>query len=359
MPSYQLTLVRRDGAVVSGAKAVTVNLWQLQHAWLALPIAVVVIAALGLLSAFTRIPARINGNGMLTGVVGLIPLIILAIGVHAWSPVYQRRSMGFYLTAPGTAGVRTAPAVGTYVAFGACAFLLLWPSIWTFVMDRRHERDAKTMSFLVRTTPVPVTLYGTQPAWPPVASTPASGAAGTVPAASATPAAAAYPVGPVAPAVAAGPPAATASHPLEGPDEWYSADENLAPRAIPLPHLPEDHVLWSPTTEDDVVLMTPGESARLAGTAPAPAAADSGPGDDDDISRWLDDPSTATADDGGPLAPVIPIGPQAGWYPDGTNPGRLRWWDGTQWTAYTYELPAPPGTAAPGSLGDQSGGSGA
>ena len=341
--------------MVAGTHTVTMNLWQLTPAWKAVPIALVVIAALGVASAFTKEQARINGNGMLTGLIGLIPLVIFAISVRAWSPEHRRHSTGFDVTASGSAGIRADPWIGTYVALAACVFLILWPTIWTVAMGRRTRRDAKAMSFLVRTTPVPTTLYGTQPAWPPVATAPAAAGPGAyAPGAPWTAVPAADP--PIG--AAAGPPAATRSHPLEGPDEWYLQDEEDAPRAIPLPHLPEDHVLWSPTTEDDVVLMTAGESARLAGTSSAAPAPDDSLPEEDDLSRWLDDPSSG-ADDGGPLAPVIPIGPQAGWYPDGTNPGRLRWWDGTQWTAYTYELPAPPGTAEPGSLGDQSGGSGA
>jgi hypothetical protein len=344
MPCYTLSVVRPGGTSVPGTPpTTTVDLWQVSHAWKAFPIILVVIAGLGVLSAFTRNANRINGNGLVTGVFGLITLIVFAIGVHAWSTVHAPRSPAFYLTAHGPHAFRADPAAGTFVAFGACVFLVVWPSIWTFAMTRWHRRQARTMSFLVGTSPVPTTLYGTQPAWPVVATTaPITGIPGTQVATPLTP----TPVGPVAGAV-------VRAAPLEGPDEWYSPDEPDAPRAIPLPHLPEDHVLWSPSTEDDVVLMTPDESARLAGAAPP--AKDP---DDADLSRWLDDPATL-ADDGGPLAPVIPIGPQAGWYPDGTNPGRLRWWDGGQWTAYTYELPAPPGNAAPGSLGDQSGGSGA
>jgi len=37
-----------------------------------------------------------------------------------------------------------------------------------------------------------------------------------------------------------------------------------------------------------------------------------------------------------------------GWYEDQQNPGQLRWWDGTQWTAHTAQAPGTgPGPAAP------------
>ncbi|WP_084497097.1 TerD family protein, partial [Nocardia amamiensis] len=42
-------------------------------------------------------------------------------------------------------------------------------------------------------------------------------------------------------------------------------------------------------------------------------------------------------------APVTPPNPErADWHPDPDNPQRMRWWDGTEWTADAY-LPPPPG----------------
>ena len=37
----------------------------------------------------------------------------------------------------------------------------------------------------------------------------------------------------------------------------------------------------------------------------------------------------------------------AGWYSDGTQPGYLRWWDGTQWTNHMRQIPAAPPPPAP------------
>ncbi|PCK24187.1 hypothetical protein CHR55_27255 [Rhodococcus qingshengii] len=34
--------------------------------------------------------------------------------------------------------------------------------------------------------------------------------------------------------------------------------------------------------------------------------------------------------------------PVAGWYPDQTDPGRVRWFDGKQWTDATLPNSAPP-----------------
>ncbi len=37
----------------------------------------------------------------------------------------------------------------------------------------------------------------------------------------------------------------------------------------------------------------------------------------------------------------------AGWYPDGSRPGLLRWWDGTQWTSHTQQDPSAISVPAP------------
>jgi hypothetical protein len=37
----------------------------------------------------------------------------------------------------------------------------------------------------------------------------------------------------------------------------------------------------------------------------------------------------------------------AGWYADPTVPGRVRWWDGTAWTATTASSPEPASAAVP------------
>jgi hypothetical protein len=39
--------------------------------------------------------------------------------------------------------------------------------------------------------------------------------------------------------------------------------------------------------------------------------------------------------------------PAAGWHPDPSGPGALRWWDGQRWTEHTQPLPAPAPAAAP------------
>ncbi|MEM9894628.1 MAG: DUF2510 domain-containing protein, partial [Actinomycetota bacterium] len=35
-------------------------------------------------------------------------------------------------------------------------------------------------------------------------------------------------------------------------------------------------------------------------------------------------------------------GPAAGWYPDSSNPGMERWWDGQAWSQQTRPVGAPP-----------------
>jgi hypothetical protein len=39
----------------------------------------------------------------------------------------------------------------------------------------------------------------------------------------------------------------------------------------------------------------------------------------------------------------FPPPPPAGWYPDPSAPGAMRWWDGTQWTA--HQSAPPPATS--------------
>ena len=44
----------------------------------------------------------------------------------------------------------------------------------------------------------------------------------------------------------------------------------------------------------------------------------------------------------------MPELPPAGWFPDHTNPGQLRYWDGSQWTNYYSPLVQQPPISSPG-----------
>jgi hypothetical protein len=41
------------------------------------------------------------------------------------------------------------------------------------------------------------------------------------------------------------------------------------------------------------------------------------------------------------------LGPEAGWYPDPSTPGAMRYWDGSQWTNQVVPPPPPPAPDAP------------
>ena len=50
-----------------------------------------------------------------------------------------------------------------------------------------------------------------------------------------------------------------------------------------------------------------------------------------------------------PVAPVAPAAVPAGWHPDPSGAGQLRYWDGTRWTEHVHVQapPAPPAPVAP------------
>jgi len=52
-------------------------------------------------------------------------------------------------------------------------------------------------------------------------------------------------------------------------------------------------------------------------------------------------------------------GPQAGWYADPAGSSQLRWWDGTQWTAYLQAAAQQPSPAQPTPVGSAAGYAGA
>lgn len=66
----------------------------------------------------------------------------------------------------------------------------------------------------------------------------------------------------------------------------------------------------------------------------------------DELNRGAALPSTSLPPQGA-AAPAPTAAPPAGWQPDPSVPGQLRYWDGTQWTQHVQPAATPPAGATP------------
>ncbi|HMD44739.1 MAG TPA: DUF2510 domain-containing protein, partial [Acidimicrobiales bacterium] len=254
------------------------SLWHVHDGWKWLSIAVVALGALGVLGGAFGRPERVNNNGLLVGMLALIPLIIGALHYHAFQQVGTEA--GF--TANTTFTITVIPIIGTYLAFGACAVLVAWPLAWSATGGRRRAPSTGA------------------PARPVVDVGPSTFAS----------------AGWVAGASTGIPAHETTSRPV-------TIATGSAPFSPPAPHT-------------GGVVAPPGQGAPNIGSLPT---IDAVLGSTPDPAGAAEPVDTGW---GASVGATLVVAPSvvAGWYVDPSDPGQLRWWDGDGWTTHVHAAPA-------------------
>jgi hypothetical protein len=98
--------------------------------WVLCPIALVALAVAGAVQAIGSDLALVNHHGKLVGVGAVVPLIVECARLNVFTAVKI-----------GSGQTRYLPAYGTYLAFLACFFLVLWPRLWSQSKLRRERRS--------------------------------------------------------------------------------------------------------------------------------------------------------------------------------------------------------------------------
>jgi hypothetical protein len=138
LPCFTVTKAALHGPATGTVWQWHFNFWHVRGGWLILPVLAAVIAGLGVLGSLTRDQSRINGNGMVTGIAGLIPLVIAVISIHPYSANVET-TLPLFAIPPPSPVVRIDPAIGLWVALIACAFLMLWPTLWSWTGGRNRS----------------------------------------------------------------------------------------------------------------------------------------------------------------------------------------------------------------------------
>jgi len=259
------------GAIPPGGQY-TLNLWQLPGSWQFLAWVMVVIALAGSVIALRGDRRRVNNNGLLTGLVALVPLLM---GFFHFTGTHTLTVTGMATPTTYTISAKLVPVIGTDLAFVATAFLLVWPFVWTVVSGR--------LGSTLESTVVPI------------------GSADM----SQDPTAEGYPM------------TTFSSSAFPGADQHVAAataaTSSVAP---PLAHAAVGNGV--PVAAGSAATLDPGRAPNI-GDLPSLT---------DVVGSF-----NVTAVPPGPNG--APTGYEPGWRMDPAMPSRLRWWDGVQWTEHT------------------------
>jgi hypothetical protein len=127
LPAFSASFSRSDPLSVRHS-ALTSTFWHASALWVLCPVALVILALLGVWLALFSDRAQVNHRGLFIGLGALVPIVIECAKVSVFA---SSTAAGGHL--------RYLPAVGTYLSFLAAVFLIVWPGLWSQAQLRRER----------------------------------------------------------------------------------------------------------------------------------------------------------------------------------------------------------------------------